>query len=227
MVIGIVIGLFVLVYLLYCLFRSPFSYPYFVYEFDVTGKRQPQIEDLIDGFIISDEGGSICNHYEYINQWKQECRDKIEKSLLKFLRKKQYYNCLDDDREFVFSMVRMRTHYRQKNYVRTPYMVAHYDKQYSFSYEKLYDRIQKLRSIGFECTLREYHSKDQRKLMTKQLRSEIMVRDNYTCRRCGKYMPDGVGLQIDHIIPIAKGGKTIPSNLQVLCSKCNGAKSSK
>ena len=42
-----------------------------------------------------------------------------------------------------------------------------------------------------------------------------------------KYMPDGVGLQIDHIIPVAKGGKTVPSNLQVLCSKCNGAKKDK
>ena len=40
-------------------------------------------------------------------------------------------------------------------------------------------------------------------------------------------MPDEVGLHIDHIVPIAKGGKTVKSNLQVLCSKCNGKKSSK
>ena len=48
--------------------------------------------------------------------------------------------------------------------------------------------------------------------------------DNYTCRMCGKYT-DGVGLQIDHIMPVSKGGKSVPSNLQVLCSKCNGRKS--
>ena len=35
-------------------------------------------------------------------------------------------------------------------------------------------------------------------------------------------MSDEVGLQIDHIIPVSEGGKTVPSNLQVLCSKCNG-----
>lgn len=42
-----------------------------------------------------------------------------------------------------------------------------------------------------------------------------------------KYMPDEVGIEVDHIIPIAKGGKTVPSNLQVLCSKCNGSKHDK
>lgn len=78
--------------------------------------------------------------------------------------------------------------------------------------------------IGYETTLRNFESKNQRKLMTTKLRKQIMERDNYTCKICGKYMPDEVGLQIDHIIPIAKGGKTISSNLQVLCSKCNGSK---
>ena len=82
-----------------------------------------------------------------------------------------------------------------------------------------------LRDIGFQCTLNEYHSKNQRKLMTKELRKRIMIRDNYTCQMCGKYMPDEVGLHIDHIVPVSKGGKTIESNLQVLCSKCNVRKS--
>ena len=40
-------------------------------------------------------------------------------------------------------------------------------------------------------------------------------------------MPDEVGLHVDHIISISKCGKTVPSNLQVLCSKCNGSKSNK
>ncbi|HIV17188.1 MAG TPA: HNH endonuclease [Candidatus Alectryocaccobium stercorigallinarum] len=63
--------------------------------------------------------------------------------------------------------------------------------------------------------------------MTPELKKKIMIRDNYTCQKCGKYMPDEVGLHIDHIIPISKGGKSVPSNLQVLCSKCNGKKSNK
>lgn len=63
--------------------------------------------------------------------------------------------------------------------------------------------------------------------MTKELRNKVIIRDNYTCQSCGKYMPDEVGLQVDHIVPVSKGGKTVLSNLQVLCSKCNGKKSDK
>ena len=95
------------------------------------------------------------------------------------------------------------------------------------SWPWLMNRHTQLEEIGFEATLKEYHSKNQRKLMTKALRKEIMKRDHYTCQMCGKFMPDEIGLHIDHIVPIAKGGKTVPSNLQVLCSKCNGAKGAK
>lgn len=31
-------------------------------------------------------------------------------------------------------------------------------------------------------------------------------------------------LEIDHVIPLAKGGATEPENLQVLCSYCNASK---
>lgn len=98
---------------------------------------------------------------------------------------------------------------------------------FGYSYEYLYNRYKALEEINFECTLNQYHSKNQRKLMTKALRNKIMKRDNYTCQKCGKYMPDEIGLHIDHIIPISKGGKTVESNLQVLCSKCNGHKSNR
>ena len=94
-------------------------------------------------------------------------------------------------------------------------------------YGDIKDRYDQLGEIDFEATLTEYHSKNQRRLMTKELRDQIAERDNYTCQMCGKYMPDGVGLHIDHIIPVSKGGKSVPSNLQVLCSKCNGKKSGK
>lgn len=33
-----------------------------------------------------------------------------------------------------------------------------------------------------------------------------------------------IPFQVDHIIPMNKGGKTVPENLQILCRKCNGTK---
>lgn len=70
-------------------------------------------------------------------------------------------------------------------------------------------------------------AKEQRTLMTKKLREFIKSRDNFTCCNCGNsvYIEPNLLLEIDHIIPVAKGGRTVEDNLQTLCWKCNRAKS--
>lgn len=72
-------------------------------------------------------------------------------------------------------------------------------------------------------------AKEQRNLMTKKLRDFIKKRDNFTCCNCGNstYTEPNLLLEIDHIIPIAKGGCTVEDNLQTLCWKCNRSKSDK
>lgn len=69
----------------------------------------------------------------------------------------------------------------------------------------------------------------QRALMTSKLRTYIKERDHYTCRRCGNSTRREANLllEIDHIIPIARGGLTEESNLQTLCWKCNRSKGAK
>ena len=60
----------------------------------------------------------------------------------------------------------------------------------------------------------------ERGRVSNRMRFSIYERDGYRCRNCGvsqRYAQ----LEIDHIIPIAKGGKTIYDNLQTLCHKCN------
>lgn len=71
--------------------------------------------------------------------------------------------------------------------------------------------------------------KEQRKLMTKKLREFIKNRDNFTCCNCGNstHIEPNLLLEIDHIIPVAKGGCTVEDNLQTLCWKCNRLKSDK
>lgn len=205
--------------------RSPFEYPYKKIYIDISRKRQPQMEDLVDRYLNANGLSPFILHYDTVQEWKKECIEKINSSSLKNLREKQYEECLDDKEMFQFIAVRAQTRYRQQNYMKSAYKVEVPTESVSCDINYLKYRYRELEKIGFQCTLSEYRKKDQRKLMTKALKEQIAVRDNYTCQICGKYMPDGVGLQIDHIIPIAKGGKSVPSNLQVLCSKCNGRKS--
>lgn len=61
--------------------------------------------------------------------------------------------------------------------------------------------------------------------VTKRLRYEVLRRDNHTCRYCGASAPD-VKLTIDHVTPVALGGRDEPSNLVTACEPCNSGKSS-
>lgn len=67
----------------------------------------------------------------------------------------------------------------------------------------------------------------QRSLMSDSLRYDVMKRDNFTCQLCGATARDGAKLHVDHIIPVARGGKTTMSNLRTLCDSCNRGKRDK
>lgn len=67
----------------------------------------------------------------------------------------------------------------------------------------------------------------QRLLMTDSLRYDILKRDGFKCVLCGATAKDGAKLHVDHILPVAKGGKTVKSNLRTLCDQCNLGKKDK
>lgn len=69
----------------------------------------------------------------------------------------------------------------------------------------------------------------QRALMTSKLRETIKNRDNFTCQMCSisTHLEQNLLLEIDHIIPLSKGGITSESNLQTLCWRCNRSKGNK
>lgn len=217
-----------LIIVLYHIFRNPFQYPYYTHQFDVTSKRNIKIADYIDKLLCDRKNWDLlCLHENNIRKWKKECEKRIGSSIFKRHRKHQYNKTLDDMHAYRFETIRKQTRYRQKNYIKTSYKVSKLNSKCSVNWTWLENRYKQLSSIEFSTTINDYNSKNQRKLVTPALRKLIMNRDNYTCKICGKYMPDEVGLHIDHIIPIAKGGKSIPSNLRVLCSKCNGRKGAK
>lgn len=57
------------------------------------------------------------------------------------------------------------------------------------------------------------------------LRFRILKRDGYRCQMCGRNAKDhGAILEVDHIVPRAKGGTDDPTNLWTLCFDCNRGK---
>lgn len=60
-------------------------------------------------------------------------------------------------------------------------------------------------------------------MINTKVRFEIFKRDLFTCQYCGRSSPE-VELQVDHIVPQAKGGSDDIDNLITACSECNYAK---
>lgn len=47
---------------------------------------------------------------------------------------------------------------------------------------------------------------------------------NYCCALCGVKDSSRIYFQVDHIVPMNTGGKSVSDNLQILCRRCNGIK---
>lgn len=67
---------------------------------------------------------------------------------------------------------------------------------------------------------------DKRKSITKSLRFEVFKRDSFKCQYCGRSAPDVI-LEVDHIVPVSKGGNNDLLNLVTSCRDCNRGKSAK
>jgi len=79
--------------------------------------------------------------------------------------------------------------------------------EYYNNYHRLY--YHKKRTIEGDFTLKDWE--------------DLKKRYNYTCPMCGKKEPE-IKLEIDHIVPISKGGTNYISNIQPLCRSCNARK---
>ncbi|MYS58704.1 MULTISPECIES: HNH endonuclease [Streptomycetaceae] len=52
-------------------------------------------------------------------------------------------------------------------------------------------------------------------------KAKILVRDRFRCQFCGSPRK----LEVDHIIPVSRGGSWEPDNLWTLCQSCHKRKS--
>jgi len=63
-----------------------------------------------------------------------------------------------------------------------------------------------------------------RNQVTASTRFNILKRDGYCCRICGRGKDDGVKLEVDHKVARANGGSNRDDNLWTLCFECNRGK---
>jgi 5-methylcytosine-specific restriction endonuclease McrA len=108
--------------------------------------------------------------------------------------------------------------------------------------------LKRLLPVGFVCTPTTtnlmgffYAMKiDTRKKIKYHERYLLFEKNHYRCKKCNLQFPkplnyngkntimyNDIWLEIDHIIPISKGGKDDFENKQTLCNKCNSVKGNK
>ncbi|MEU3278183.1 HNH endonuclease [Streptomyces antibioticus] len=55
------------------------------------------------------------------------------------------------------------------------------------------------------------------------IRPKALTRDGFACVHCGARE----GLEVDHIVPVARGGSWTLDNAQTLCASCHAQKSAR
>lgn len=67
-------------------------------------------------------------------------------------------------------------------------------------------------------------SEPKRQPLSKRTRFDVFKRDGFVCQYCGAHPPTVV-LHVDHVVPVAEGGKNDIDNLVTACESCNLGKS--
>lgn len=171
-------------------------------------------DNILKFDIYKKEVNSINSFGHYINtplKYKIEKLDKIERKI---------FNGLILNPQVSFSIkVTLRCSNINGNVYAQKYNV--------FNKEQVVSMIQKLNNrngVYFkDRDIWDSICKVERAKVTNRMRFSIYSRDGYRCRMCGR-SGEYCNLEIDHIKPISKGGKSTYDNLQTLCKECNKRK---
>ncbi|MBE6159153.1 MAG: HNH endonuclease [Firmicutes bacterium] len=206
-----------------------------------NSKRQLEnlkFDDIIEYYINNNIDGFDSN-FNILNQ-NRASYIEYESKYNKILSEKHKYNSkiinnsifkdLEKFKQYEQKMIK-KEKIKDTFYIKVTIIASYVSPQGRNSYlrDKVYDYYQIKNCYAQIKKKKEYQitTKYQRSLMTNSLRYDVLKRDNFRCQICGASSKDGAKLNVDHIIPIAKGGKTELNNLQTLCDRCNSGKSAK
>ena len=164
---------------------------------------------------------SLSEFHKNSNQLYTQALAKLPFRVRIFLSKKKFFSCVCD--------IDINSFPENNPAFRFLYISPAGKSQHEFKVVITTEIISKVQSeISYKLN-KSTQVKTQRNAMNNDLRNAIKKRDNYTCCICGNsiYNEPNLLLEVDHIIPVTKGGKTEADNLQTLCWRCNRSKSNK
>lgn len=197
---------------------QPFKYICKYFNIKANEETLEKFESILNDFSAAKQGITLLQNER--NEILQNIKKKVPFIIFKFGKKRLFKKLGFDDIDFSdLYFPRFIFHYVSPggNKEQTSPTVFDIDMLDRFI-KYLSDQIKYKKSVA-----------GQRALMTSSLREKIKIRDNYTCQKCGLSTRDepNLLLEIDHKIPLAKGGMTTEDNLQTLCWKCNRSKGAK
>lgn len=152
--------------------------------------------------------------------------DMISSENWQGLSLKKQYQCEKIEKELFKSYTLMPTTEIKIRIIKeytSPMGQNHYEEEFVYSQNNVLNFLERVKEIEKNRDTSRY----QRSLLTPSMRYDVLKRDSFRCTICGSTANDGASLEVDHIIPVSKGGKTEPSNLRTLCHNCNAGKSDK
>ncbi|HEX6465022.1 MAG TPA: HNH endonuclease signature motif containing protein [Vicinamibacterales bacterium] len=98
------------------------------------------------------------------------------------------------------------------------------DRAATLVHDALYALVEGAMALAYDDGRRSIHALDTLRAKARQLRRAILERDGYRCQICGVPVVED-DVEIDHVVPLSRGGDSSPANLQAACARCNRRKS--
>ncbi len=179
---------------------------------------------------------SIRDSIEFNKTTGEEYVEEVEKAFkpiaagICLANKKRHKKCCSEEKRIFNSLIK-RPLTSIKIVVALQYVSrkgqVNISKSESFDYIALNRILDAVSTYRVDRKTYERLATAERAMLSDSMRYDVLRRDGFRCVLCGMSAKDGAFLHVDHIIPVSKGGKTVPSNLRTLCEKCNLGKSNK